>query len=97
MGNSTGNCSCWDDQSNVKKVTLNLPKLKILVFYWFELSPPLVVDCPMLSVLVYDGEYKETVKLKHSETIRKLDTWMSGSKLAQFKNVECLVALVAIW
>ena len=80
------------DVSDVEKAILSLPKLEVLALFKFESPSPLLVDCPMLSVLVYDGEYRETFKVKHPETIRILDTGMYGSKLSQFKGVECLIA-----
>ena len=78
-----------------KKVNLNLPKLKVLAIYrqiW-EYNTPLSIDCPELSVLVYQrvSEDMNLLEVKHPETIRKLETDMSGPKLTRFKSVECLV------
>ena len=73
-------------------LNLNLPKLKILEFHCFNYYCHVSIDCPELSFLVY-GDFDEDnlLNLKHPETIRKLDTDMfRPSKLAQFKNVECL-------
>ena len=50
------------------------------------------IDCPELNVLVYrETTNASLLKVKHPETIRKLETSMFGPKLAPFKNVECLV------
>ena len=77
-----------------EKVVLSLPKLEVLGL-WIHSDEPrsLVVDCPVLSVFIYHGYFKETVELKHPETIKKLRGWMSGSELVLFKNVECFDAL----
>ena len=71
-----------------EKVYLKLPKLKVLVwnFNW-----PVSIDCPELSTLVYAGEEASQLEVEHPETIRKLQTYMIGEKLAPFKSVESLV------
>lgn len=77
---------------------LKLPKLKILVLHpvhRFENEPGhahLSIDCPLLSVLLYDElETENRLDLNHPQTIKKLETNTSGSKLDRFKNLECLV------
>ena len=76
-----------------KKLHLNLPKLKVLVFIGWNEDYSISIDCPQLSTLVYQGEKKDAnwLDLKHPETIRKLETCMTGPKLVPFKNVECMV------
>lgn len=49
------------------------------------------IDCPELSSLIYNG-HANLLHVKQPEMIRKLETSMSGSKLAPFRNVEHLVA-----
>lgn len=75
-------------------VNLVLPKLKVLVFHYVQCQRcSLLVDCPELSLFDYRGEPAEGhLEMKHPETIKKLDADIVGSKLAQFQNVECLVA-----
>ena len=74
------------------EVHLHLPKLKVLVFYLRNMRCALSIDCPQLSVLAYgEPADRKLLKVKHPETIRKLQTSMLGSKLAPFKSVECLV------
>ena len=75
------------------EVVLNLPKLEVLDLQISGELPSLVVDCPVLSVFVYEGFHEEMFDLKHPETIRKLRGWMDGSKLAPFENVEYLDTL----
>ena len=88
----TSGCNIYIESK--EKVVLNLPKLEVLGLWitWVD-SPSLVVDCPVLSVFIYDGFHEEMVDLKHPKTIRKLRGWMSGPTLAQFKNVECFDSL----
>ena len=76
-----------------KKINLNLPKLNVLKFIQVNYHCSLFINCPDLRVLLYRGEskYKSLLKVKHPETIRKLETDMLGKKLERFKNVECLV------
>ena len=77
-----------------KAVDLNLPKLKVLVFHFFNEQCPLSIDCSELCVLVYRGEPDDQslLNVKHPETIRKLETNMVSPKwLAPFKSVEYLV------
>ena len=69
---------------------LKLPKLKVLSIVLD--CPLLFIDCPELCVLHYDEpNNKNWLNVVHPETIRKLNTNMSGSKLVPFKNVDCLV------
>ena len=77
-----------------EKVVLNLPKLEVLGLWvtWADEPLSFVVDCPALSVFIYDGFRLEKVELKHPETIRKLIGWLDGSELAPFKNLEFLDA-----
>ena len=79
-----------------RKVHLNLPRMKILVFSYWNDYCALSIDCPLLSILFYDGENGEDedanlLEVKHPETIRKLKTDMVAAKLVPFKSVECLV------
>ena len=74
------------------KVNLKLPQLKILVFGYVNEHCALSIDCPLLRTLFYYAETEESLlEVKHPESIRKLETNLLGPKLAQFKNVECLV------
>ena len=76
------------------EMNLNLPKLRVLALYHFQLSSMshLSIDCPELRVLVCRNcTTNDPLDVKHPETIRKLDANMVGQKLARFKNVECLV------
>ena len=71
------------------ELNLNLPKLKVLVIYHRSFRSRLSIDCPSLSVLVYnEREELNLLDVKHPETIRKLETNMVGSKLLRFKRVE---------
>ena len=74
------------------KLHLKLPRLRVLVFHYSNGCCALSIDCPELSTLVYSGEEKDAnlLKVEHPETIRKLETNLVGSKLTEFKNVECL-------
>ena len=74
---------------NKKKVTLKLPKLKVLVAISFSIGRSLSIDCPELEVLVYNRNHVKLLEVKHPE-ISKLETDMMGSKLTRF-NVECLL------
>ena len=76
-----------------KPVNLNLPKLSVLAFHFINVRSPLYIDCPVLTVMLYKREppAKSLLTVKHPETVKRLETDMSGSKLAPFKNVECLV------
>ena len=78
---------------NQRKVYLNLPRLKVLVFPCWNYYCALSIDCPLLSTLVYSGEDEDVnlLEVKHPETIRKLKTDMVAAKLVPFKSVECLV------
>ena len=72
---------------------LNLPRLKVLAFrYWNEYCA-LSIDCPLLSTLAYPGEDENAnlLKVKHPGTIRKLKTDMVAAKLVPFNGVECLI------
>ena len=80
------------------KVHLNLPRLKVLIIHHWKC--PLTIECPELSTLVYyelstlayyERANGNLLKVKHPETIRKLETNMVGEKLVPFKGVECLV------
>ena len=73
------------------KVSLKLPNLSVLACNRFNCRSPLSIDCP-LNVLVYIGEPEDAnlLDVKHPETIRKLETNMTGPKLARFTNVEYL-------
>ena len=73
------------------EVHLNLPRLRVLAFHRFNSDCALSIDCPELSTLFYYNEDRKLLDVKHPETIRKLETRMSGPKLALFKSVECLV------
>ena len=76
----------------LERVDLSLPRLNVLKFHKINERCPLSIDCPVLSVLVYEeSANKSLLDVKQPETIRKLDTDMVGSKLVRFKNVECLV------
>ena len=82
---------CIEDSDEVK-VHLNLPQLKVLVFYNLYDNRALSIDCPQLSTLLYNGERDEKLlEVKHPETITMLETNLLGPQLATFKNVECLV------
>lgn len=76
------------------EMNLNLPKLRVLAINWPN-NMFLSVDCPALRTLIYsEKNHKdddELLDLKHPDTIKKLNTNMLGSKLARFKNVECLI------
>ena len=75
------------------KVHLNLPRLKVLAFHYFNWHCTLSIDCPLLSTLFYCGECEDTrlLKVKQPETIRKLETGMENPDfLTPFKNVEFL-------
>ena len=74
------------------KVHLNLPRLTVLAIHCWP-NWILSIDCPRLSTLLYvgDNEIASLLKVKHPETIRKLETRIFGAKLIQFKSVECLV------
>ena len=84
-----------------EKVNLHLAKLEVLVFHQFNENLSMSIDCPRLSVLVYDeeimeepesGELMTMLNLKYPEAIRKLETNNHYTKwLARFKNVECLL------
>ena len=74
-----------------RKVHLNLPRLKVLVIRSTNLQT-VSIDCPLLSTLVYSYGAQNLSKVKHPETIRKLEIDIVGANwLAPFKNVECLV------
>ena len=82
------------DTHLVGKVHLNLPRLEVLAIHHWNLRCSVSIDCPLLSTLLYAGEDEEDailLKVKHPETIRKLETNMVGRHLAPFKNVRCLV------
>ena len=72
-------------------VNLNLPELKVLALHGWDDCHPLVIDCPLLNTLLYDGEGMTLFEVKQPKTIRKLDIGMFGPHLTPFKNVECLV------
>ena len=74
------------------RVNLKSPKLRVLVCSYNN-SCYLSIDCPELSVLEYseESEDRSLLNVKQPETIRKLETYMFGSKLDPFKCVECLV------
>ena len=74
-------------------VHLNLPRLRVLAFHYFNYSCALSVDCPELNTLEYYAETRHShlLKVKHPETIRMLKTCMTGRELDPFKSVECLV------
>ena len=75
-------------QNSVYKFTF--PKLKVLAIY-INVPFLLKMNCPELSKLIYrEQKGKSTLCLKRPETIKELDTDMSGPKLVPFKNVECL-------
>ena len=77
-----------------KKVDLNLPKLKNLTFHLRNDCCPLTIDCPELSVLNYrEDPGMNLLKLKHPETIRRLETDMIDWKLRPFKKLESLVTV----
>ena len=75
------------------KINLNLPKLRVLAFHGYNKLCSVSIDCPELHTLLYDDDSEDAwpLKVKHPETIRKLDTNMVGPKLDPFKGVECLV------
>ena len=72
------------------KVHLNLPKLRVLAIHKWDNCCHLLIDCPLLSTLLYQGD-ANLLDVKHPETIRKLETNLAGSELDPFKNVECLL------
>ena len=69
---------------------LNLPKLKVLVIYGLYCDFTLSIDCPELDTLLY-RRGTGWLDVKHSETIRMLETDLVCPELARFKSVECLV------
>ena len=78
--------------SDGTKMHLNLPKLNFLALRFFGESSPLSIDCPQLSALVLifkQGKHVDT-EVKHSETIKKLETDMLGVEFAPFREVEVL-------
>ena len=85
------NFNCFFNQKNLH---LNLPRLKVLVFHESNYHCALSIDCPLLSTLAYNEKgfiVKDALlKVKHPETIRKLETNLIGEKLTPFKSVECL-------
>ena len=75
------------------EVHLKLPRLKVLAFHKPNKQSSLLLDCPELCVMLYQEDpEKNLLKMKHPETIRKLETNMFGEKLVPFKGVECLVS-----
>ena len=81
-------------RTSQKKVNLNLPKLLVLVVHSRNDRIFLSVDCPKLSLLVYEekvNEVRTLLDVKHPETIKKLVTNISNLKLRQFRGAECLV------
>ena len=76
-----------------KRTHLSLPKLKVLAFPEWNYHCVLSIDFPRLSTLLYVGDngIASLLKVKHPETIRKLETNMFGEILIQFKSVDCLV------
>ena len=82
-----------DKTLSKKKVNLSLPKVKVLAFHCRNYCCPLSIDCPLLNTLQYPGEEEDAnlLEVKHPETIRILETSISGSKLTSLKNVESLV------
>ena len=76
-----------------KKFYVNFPRLKVLAFHEWNACVRVQTDCPLLSTLLYFGESENSklLEMKQPERVRKLETYMVGSKLAQFKNVEWLV------
>ena len=84
-----------DGYLDKKKVNLKLPKLSVLAVHSWNDRVFLSVDCPKLSLLVYEEgnpeESRTLLVVKHPETIKKLVTNISNLKLRQFRNAECLV------
>ena len=76
---------------NETQVNLKLPKLKVLVAPSFSSRRSLLIDCPELEVLIYNGDGLNSLQVKHPETIKKLETNMVGPGLDRFRNVECLM------
>ena len=76
-----------------EKVSLHLPKLKILAIHLYREEGILSIDCPELSTFLHWGaNHSNLLEVKHPETIRRLDTAvMCPDQMAQFKNVEYLV------
>lgn len=75
-----------------RKVNLKLAKLKVLAFHQYNNRCSLTIDCPELNTLVYFEDPDESLlDVKHPWTIKRLETNMLGSKIDQFKSVECLV------
>lgn len=71
------------------KLSLTLPELRILAIHQADF--PLSIDCPELSVLIYEGRADGSLlEVKHPETIRRLETYLFDPKLSRFKNVEYL-------
>ena len=82
-----------EEETSRCKVHLNLPRLQVLALYWWYDRRSVSIDCPLLSTLLYYDREDGTnqLEVKHPERIRKLETMWLGSKLAPFKNVQCLM------
>ena len=80
-----------DLRANDQNLKLNLPNLQIFSLTRSNDDYSLSLNCPKLRVLrYYEPNGANSLHVQHPDTIRILDTSMSGGKLTRFRNVEVL-------
>ena len=71
------------------ELNLCLPNLEVLSLNWRNDKCHIKLHLPKLRVLDYEYEDNDLLLVEHPETIRVLKFGIFGTKLVQFKNVEC--------